>query len=166
MFVFCFLGQDTVGFIFSFLQLFCHEHTLDHSVFIPLCMQEYIWLFGCVCVCFLFYGVHLKHAWLYWFNIFMILFIGIEELTAISSSYLWRVLFLNWIEFDSVNASQRHPPVSVSDSSPAHGESQDEVLRRRHGDKEVNFNISQITPYRQCFSKASYVMNEKIIYYT
>lgn len=39
----------------------------------------------------------------------------------------------------TINASQCEPlSVSVSDSSPAHGESQDEVLRRRHGDKEVN----------------------------
>lgn len=44
----CF-GQGTVGFIFPFLRLFCHEHTLDHSVFIPTCMQDHIWLFECVC---------------------------------------------------------------------------------------------------------------------
>lgn len=43
-------------------------------------------------------------------------------------------------EVDRENASQCNPlSVSVTDSSPAHGESQDEVLRRRHGDKEVNF---------------------------
>lgn len=39
-------------------------------------------------------------------------------------------------------ASQSKPVlVSVADSSPAHGESQDEVLKRRHGDKEVIFFI-------------------------
>lgn len=44
------------------------------------------------------------------------------------------------LEVVSENASRDNRlTVSVSDSSPAHGESQDEVLRRRHGDKEVNF---------------------------
>lgn len=57
--------------MFSFLS---HEHTLDHSVFIRICMQEHIQLFGCVCVCFLFQccrddGVHLKHAWLCFFSV-------------------------------------------------------------------------------------------------
>lgn len=41
------------------------------------------------------------------------------------------------------NASRRYRlSVPVSDSSPAHGESQDEVLRRRHGDKEVRIKRS------------------------
>lgn len=64
----------------------------DHSVFIRICMQEHIQLFGCVCLCvclcFLFKCCR-EHAWLYLMYIFfMILFIGIEELTAISSSYI------------------------------------------------------------------------------
>ncbi len=47
--------------------------------------------------------------------------------------------------------------LSVSDSSPAHEESQDEVLRRRHGDKEVNFYIAKFIltrlQYRELYSE-------------
>lgn len=47
--------------------------------------------------CCRYYSIHLKHAWLYLLYIFIILFIGVKELTAISTSYIWKVLFLNWI---------------------------------------------------------------------
>lgn len=63
-------------FYFEVQQVFfllCHEHTSDHSVFIPTCMQKHIRLFGCVCVCVyvrvcvyvcVLYDLHLV-AWLY-----------------------------------------------------------------------------------------------------
>lgn len=70
------------------------------------------------------------------FLFLMVRLIRIEELTAISSSETFVVLELDCFEADAEKSSWHHR-LSVSDSSPAHGESQDEVLRRRHGDKEV-----------------------------
>lgn len=85
-------------------------------------------------------------------DVFMILFIKVEELTTIS--LIWTVLGLfgffrgGWLKVNDENSSS-HYRLSVSDLSPAHGESQDEVLRRRHGDKEVRVTIF-INPHDQC----------------
>lgn len=107
-----------------------------------------------MCVLFSFkccgyYSIHLKHAWLYLLYIFLSFF-SLELRSWLQYQHPIFGKCCSWSGFglkvDSGNASQLFPlSVSVSDSSPAHGESPDEVLRRRHGDKEVISEVSENT---------------------
>lgn len=58
-------------------------------------------------------------------------------MTAISSTFITLHIVHKFALLPVKSYGHNHVSVSVSDSSPAHGENQDDVLRRRHGDKEV-----------------------------
>lgn len=140
------ISQPEQVLLYFCIYYYFHEHTSDHPVFIPPCMQEYIWLLD-VCVCFLFQ--YCQRWWCSFFKACMVVLlayfvsriIGIEEFTTISLSYLQG--YCSW--WGSFSSSKLNPAlIFVLDLSPTQGEGHDELLRRRHGDKEASFLLLQL----------------------